>query len=351
MPDMHLKLVIRKVIKMKTILKTVLALMCAIFLLTACAAGEKVSDKTDAPPLQKITLMLDWTPNTNHTGIYAAKSLGYYKEAGIDLEILTPPKDGAMPLLGAGKVDFSITVQEQLAMALTNKNPLPVTAVAGILQHNTSGIISLKDKGITSFKQLEGKKYATWDEPIEKATLKTCVEKQGGDFSKVKMISVTVENIIASLQSNQVDAVWIFQGWDGIACKVKGLDTNYFEFRDVDPVFDYYTPVLAANNNFLANNQDITKKFLAATSKGYDYAIANPKAAGEILLKEVPGLDKNIILSSQDYLAGQYKADAPKWGEIDKDRWQNFFDWLAENKFIPRKIEPNEGYTNAYLPE
>ena len=121
---------------------------------SAAGASEKTSS-TDGQQLQTITFVLDWTPNTNHTGIYVADKLGYFKEAGIQIDIQQPPEDGATALVATGKAQFGVDFQDYLAPAYVSD--LPVTAVAALIQHNTSGIISLKEKGIQSPKDLEGK--------------------------------------------------------------------------------------------------------------------------------------------------------------------------------------------------
>lgn len=314
---------------------------------SAADASEKTSS-TDGQQLQTITFVLDWTPNTNHTGIYVADKLGYFKEAGIQIDIQQPPEDGATALVATGKAQFGVDFQDYLAPAYVSD--LPVTAVAVLIQHNTSGIISLKEKGIQSPKDLEGKTYATWDLPVEQATMKNVVENDGGDWSKVNLASVTVTDVISALQTN-IDAVWIYYAWDGIATQVKGLDTNYFYFKDINPVFDYYTPVLVANNDYLEQNPETAKAFLAAVAKGYEYAIENPEEAAEILCEADPTLDSEIVLSSQQWLADQYKAEVDRWGYIDPSRWDAFYQWLWENQLIEEEIPAGFGFSNDYLPE
>ena len=125
-----------------------------------------------------ITLVLDWTPNTNHTGFYVALEKGYYKELGLNVTIQQPPEDGATSLVASGKAQFGIDFQDYLAPAFSTDDPLPVTAVAALIQHNTSGIISMADKGITSPKEMEDNSYATWDLPTEKAIIKSCMEQK-----------------------------------------------------------------------------------------------------------------------------------------------------------------------------
>ena len=97
---------------------------------------------------EKLTFVLDWTPNTNHTGLYVAQSLGYFEDQGLEVEIVQPPEDGANTLVASGKAQFGVSFQDSMAPGVAGDNALPVTAVAALIQHNTSGIISLKEKGI-----------------------------------------------------------------------------------------------------------------------------------------------------------------------------------------------------------
>jgi len=326
---------------------------CMAFSLCACGntATERNSDATaekSTKNSKKITMVLDWTPNTNHTGIYVAQEKGYFKEAGLDVLVIQPPDNGATDLVASGGAEFGIDFQDTLAAAFSSDSPLPVTAVAAILQHNTSGLISLKKKGIDSPGKLEGHSYATWDSPIEQAVLKNVVEKDGGDFSRVKLISTYVEDIVAALHAD-IESVWIYYGWDGVKCDMEGLSTNFLPFADMNPTFDYYSPVIIGNNDYMKKNPDTTKAFLSAVKKGYEYAAGNPSDAADILLKAVPELDEKLVQKSQEYLSKQYIADAAQWGEIDANRWNGFYQWLNENKLVDNALDENAGFTMDYL--
>ncbi len=326
---------------------------CMAFSLCACGntATERNSDATaekSTKNSKKITMVLDWTPNTNHTGIYVAQEKGYFKEAGLDVSVIQPPDNGATDLVASGGAEFGIDFQDTLAAAFSSDSPLPVTAVAAILQHNTSGLISLKKKGIDSPGKLEGHSYATWDSPIEQAVLKNVVEKDGGDFSRVKLISTYVEDIVAALHAD-IESVWIYYGWDGVKCDMEGLSTNFLPFADMNSTFDYYSPVIIGNNDYMKKNPDTTKAFLSAVKKGYEYAAGNPSDAADILLKAVPELDEKLVQKSQEYLSKQYIADAAQWGEIDANRWNGFYQWLNENKLVDNALDENAGFTMDYL--
>ena len=344
---------------MKKLLAIVLVCLLAMAAVTGCASQKTNTEKAteaakataDSANKTKISFVLDWTPNTNHTGLYVAKEKGYFDEAGLDIEIVQPPEDGAEMLVGSGKAQFGVSFQDYLPPALSGEGAIPITAVAALVQHNTSGIISLKGKGIDRPKGLEGKKYATWDLPIEKATLKKVVEDDGGDFSKVEMIPSTVTDEVSALQSGTVDAIWVYYGWAGIATEQAKLDTDFFAFKDIDPVFDYYSPVVIGNNDWIAKNPDATKAFLAALKKGYEYAIDDPDGAADILLKNAPELNAEQVKASQKYLSKEYKSDVTRWGYIDPARWSAFFKWINDNKLSEAEVPENGGFTNDYLPE
>ena len=330
--------------------KMLCALLALVMLLglTACGAAKPGSD---APT--KITFVLDWTPNTNHTGLYVALEKGWFEEAGLNVEVVQPPEGGAEMLVGSGKAQFGVSFQDSMAPAIIGDNALPITAVAAVIQHNTSGIVSRKGEGMDAPKGLEGKQYATWDSPVELAMMEAVVDADGGDFDKVTLIPSTVTDEVSALQSKSVDAIWIFYAWAGIACEVAGLETDYFAFSDIEPVFDYYTPVIISNNEFLKNQPEAAKAFLAALAKGYEYAIENPADAADILMKAAPELESNkaLVYASQEYLAEQYTADAVQWGVFDADRWNGFFNWLNENDLVENKLPENTGFTNDYLPK
>lgn len=319
--------------------------------LAACKSKGTSDVKGSEEDLKKITVVLDWTPNTNHTGLYVAQEKGYFKEKGLEVEIVQPPEGGAEQLVASGKAQFGISFQDTLASCYASDSPLPVTAVATLLQHNTSGIVSRKGEGMSSPKGLEGKKYATWDAPIEKAMIKNVMEADGADFSKLTLIPSTVTDEVSALQTKSVDAIWIYYGWAGVACEQAGLDIDYFSFRDINSVFDYYTPVIIANDNYLSSNAEEAKAFLAAVEKGYKDAIKDPEAAAEILVKASPELNKDLVLASQNYMKDQYMAEVSQWGYIDPVRWNAFYNWLNDNNLVETKLPENTGFSNDYLPK
>lgn len=308
------------------------------------------SDTTDSTPTDhtKLTFCLDWAPNTNHTGIYVAEAKGFFANEGLDVSIVQPAEDGAEAMIGTGQVQLGVSFQDYIAGALASGNT-GLVAVAAIIQHNTSGIMSRKSDGITHPAAMEGHSYATWELPIEQATLKQVVEKDGGDYSKITLVPNTVDDEVSALKANMFDSVWVYEGWTVQNAIVQDFDVNYFSFISIDEVFDFYTPVIAANVAYAEANPEVIKAFLRAAKKGYEFAIAHPSEAAAILCEAVPELDATLVEQSQMFLADQYQADASSWGVINGDRWSRFYTWLNDNKLVEKELDINAGWTEAYL--
>lgn len=326
--------------------KIICILLILALALTACVGKENNTGKLEEN--EKVSIVLDWTPNTNHTGLYVANAKGYFAEEGIDVEIMQPPEGSTTSLIGAGGAEFGISFQDTIAPTFASNNPMPVTAVATIIQHNTSGIISLKEKEIDKPSNLAGHSYATWDSPIELAIVKKIIEDDGGKFEEVELIPNTVTDVVTALQTD-IESVWVYYAWDGIATEVANLETNFLNFADYGAELDYYNPIIIANNDYLKENPEQAKKVLNAIRKGYEFAIENPDEAAEILLEAVPELDETLVKSSQNWLANQYKAEVEQWGYIDPSRWDSFYSWLYENNLIENEIPAGTGFSNEFL--
>ena len=337
--------------KYSRLLALVLALVLT-FSLVSCAKSSNDENKR-ADEAKEIIVSLDWTPNTNHTGLYVALANGYYADAGLNVKIVQPPEGDAIAACSSGQVQFAVGYQDLLLPAFTSETPMEVTAVAALLQHNTSCIVSKKGAGMDTPKGLEGKQYLTWQSPIELAMMKSVVEADGGDFSKVEQIPDVPTDEAQDVNANPNHAIWIYYGWGGINAEVNNIEVDTFFFKDLNPVFDYYSPVLVANNQLINDDPETVKAFLAATQKGYEYAVSNPDEAAQILIDsdDTGALDgcEELVKASQKWMADQYVADAPKWGYIDPARWNAFYNWVADEKIIDEKLPENTGFTNDYL--
>lgn len=331
--------------------KKLTALAAALIFTTAILSGctQKKEEAQQPKALKKITVLLDWVPNTNHTGLYVAKDKGYFKEEGLDVNIVQPSSGGTAALVAAGKGDFGISYQEEVTYSRTAKDQVPVKAIAAIIQHNTSGFASPASKNIKSPKDFEGKTYGGWGSPSESAILKAIMEKDGADFSKLKIVDAGSEDFFAATKGS-IDFEWIYSGWDAVQAKLKNIPINFIELKKLNSDLDYYTPVIIASDAYLKANPEVAKKFLAAVTKGYQYSMTSPEDAAAILVKNAPETDKALAVESQKYLATQYQADAPRWGEMKASTWDNYTKFLFTRGLIPKDMKASEAFTNEYLP-
>lgn len=327
--------------------KRKLSLIILSILTLTIFAGCKDKD-INSNGLEKVTLILDWTPNTNHTGIYVAKDLGYYEELGIDLEIVQPSDGSSLQLLAAKQGDFAISYQEDLTYAKTSDNPLPLKAVATIIQHNTSGFSSPKEYGIETVNDFEGKTYGGYGGASEEAIIKTVMDKNGADFGKVTSVISGDEDFFAATKNN-IDFMWTFEGWTNVEARLRGVELNFIAAKDLDEALDYYTPIIVARDDSIDENKDMISKFMEATTKGYEYAIENPKESAEILTKAVPEISLELAIESQNYLASKYKDDAKVFGEMKDSIWNNYTKFMLDNNLINKDMKASEAYTNEFL--
>lgn len=333
--------------KKRRVVSIISMALASIMMLSGCGSSKKSEGEEG---LEKVKVILDWTPNTNHTGIYVAKEKGYFKDLGLDVEIIQPSEGSSLQLVAAGKGDFAITYQEDLTYARTSDSPMPVKAIATIIQHNTSGFASPKEKNIETVKDFEGKVYGGFGGPSEKAILQAVMDKAGADFSKLTTVDVGTEDFFIATKNN-LDFEWTFEGWTNISAKLRNFDINYIPLRELDERLDYYTPIIASSESTLNEKSDMVKKFMEATSKGYEFAINNPEESAEILVKEVPEIDKDLAVESQKFLAKEYKSDANRWGEMKDSVWDNYTQFMLEYKLINKDMKASEAYTNEFLPE
>ncbi|HEY8421781.1 MAG TPA: ABC transporter substrate-binding protein [Thermoclostridium sp.] len=314
-------------------------LICVIMLASGC--GSQQTGKI------KVTAVLDWTPNTNHTGLYVALSEGYFEKEGLEVTIVQPQEGTSEQIVAAGSAQFGISYQESVTFA--RAEGMPVVSLAAVIQHNTSGFASLVEKGITSPKDFENKKYGGWGSPIEEATLRYLMEQEGADPGKLQIVTTGDADFFQVSSTGEVDYAWIFEGWTGIEAKLRGIELNYIDLGKIAEVFDYYTPVIITSEKMISENSDVVQKFMKAVEKGYRFCIDKPEEAAEILLKNVPELDRELVVESQKYLSEKYQDDAEYWGMQKQEVWERYMLWLYENGFIEEKVDVTKAFTNEFL--
>eukprot|EP01052_Picozoa_sp_SAG31_P040743 SAG31_NODE_5981_length_2227_cov_3.720395_1_plen_367_part_00 len=301
---------------------------------------------------RKLTVALDWTPNTNHTGLYIAKAKGYYAEVGLEVELKSPmdftgsysgelgtdaEHDFPTPCgkVAAGEADFAMNSPEGCVGWNT---PPPgstrpkLKAIAALLQTQTSAIVTLKSSGLDRPAKLDGKTYASYAARYEGRIVQKLLQADGGtgEYEEVPHPFLHVWDV---LQDGNADATWVFMGWEGVEAQLKGVELNAFYLQDFGIPYGY-APILMAHPKMIADEPDVIRRFLNATARGFEYATAHPNDAADVLLagakeENKVELDASLVHASQKELASAYLDEDGRWGRMTESRWSEYLDWLS----------------------
>jgi len=336
---------------MRKQLVTLLFILTLILFISACQGSteEVVPQETETIEPISVTLMLDWVPNTNHTGIFVAETKGFFVEAGLDIEIIQPGEVFAEQAVAGGAADFGISFQEQVTLARADE--IPIVSIAAIIQHNTSGFASRAELTVETPADWEGLRYGSYGNPFEEPTLRVLMECANGDFNALEIVDTGFADPLALLDEGQTDLAWIFYAWQGVQADLQAIDLDIIMMEDwFDCIPDYYTPVFIVHENTTRERPEVIRRFLLAISRGYEYAIDHPEEAATILLDAVPELDEELVRASQAWLSPRYKAEATQWGEQSLSVWDDYSKWMAQYSIIPAPIDAASAFTNDFLP-
>lgn len=315
---------------------------------TPSVAGARPG-ATDAAALTPVTLMLDWVPNTNHTGIFVAQEQGYFEESGLEVRIIQPGEVMAPQAVLSGAADFGVDFQEQLTIA--RAEGLPIVSIAAVMQHNTSGFAARSDLGVSSPRDWEGLRYGAFGSPFEEPTLRALMTCDGGDYAALETVNVGFADPLALLAEEQTDLAWIFYGWQGIQAEIEGVALDVVMMSDhFDCVPDYYTPILVTSEETIAGRPDVARAFVSAVARGYADAVEDPEAAAGALLRAAPELDPELVYRSQEWVSPRYRAEAARWGLQSRDVWEAYASWMVDAGVIGEIIDVDQAFTNAFLP-
>jgi ABC-type nitrate/sulfonate/bicarbonate transport system substrate-binding protein len=322
------------------------------------SASAQASPSASVTPLGTVRLALDWTPNTNHTGFYVAQANGWYKDAGVDFQVLpyasTPPE----ALINAGQAECGISFQDALTFAATAG--APIMSVMAILQHTAQDIAVLASSDIKRPADLDGKTYAGFGGAQEEPTLKSVIKADGGTgtFKTVTLDTAAYD----ALYAKRADFVITFAAWEGIEAGERGIELRTFAFGDYG-FPDFYQVVLACDSRWLAVHPDLAKAFVGATVRGFRYAADEPDKAAALLIAQNPGVfDGNLQLpvKSQEFLSdGHYLVD--EHGDVGTQTlamWQGYSGFLYSQGLLtdkdgkPLSTPPDYAalFTNDFLP-
>lgn len=317
--------------------------------LAGCATGAADKDTTRPSDVAaKLTFCLNGAPSTLHTGIYVAQHEGYFDEAGVSVTIVQPGSEAVEDIVGKGRAQLGVSTQRRMAQVVLGSTSPASTAVAAIQQHSDAGVMSRKADGITSARMLENHTYALRGMPAEQAAVRCAVESDGGNFSLVNQVTYQNQGEEAGLDQDAFDAVWALESQAVQQAAVDDFGYSFFRLSAMDARLDCYGSLIIGNTNYLAANPTVVSSFLAACQRGYEFAMADPEAASNILCDEADGLDPTFVRQSQAYLKDNYQGEG-SWGWIDASRWATYFTWLSQSETTAKGIDINAGFTTAYL--
>lgn len=317
---------------------------------TAPSTGQATGQPTEAEATREVTLMLNWTPNAHHVGVFAALQEGWYEQAGIDLTVIEPADAGVEQAVATGAADLGMAQAESLLPA--RAAGVPVVSVATVLPVNDSSLFSLADDRITRPRDLQGTRYGGFGGALETEIISALMRCDGADPDTVEFVTLGNIDYLAGMDADQFDTAWVFSGWDALrAEQVAGVEVEQIRFADwADCIPNWFTPLFLASESTVADDPGLVEDFLAVTARGYELAVADPAQAAGLLLEQVPELDSALVEPSVAYYAPLFVGDAGTWGVQDEQTWMQFADFLTSSGVSDEEVDGASAFTNEYLP-
>ena len=320
------------------IARKVVAMIGAIAMLLGVAAcGQANSTDGEGTGLKKVTFMLSWAPDTNHIGVYVAKNKGYFKQAGLDVDIVAVAQAGAEQAVNNGQADFALSNLTNVGMYTTKG--AKIKQVMQVQQKPSAIWCSLaSNTSIKSPKDFDGKTFATFGSNESDAVIRRMIQSDGGkgDFDKVTVGTSTFQ----TLSSGKADFGGFYATWEGVQADMYGPKLNCFAEPDYGVPGNADTIGVITSDKTISSNPGLVKKFVQAAKKGYEYAYAHPNDAAEILVKEAPEANLKLAFvkkSMKTIVDRQYWGDVTDikdgsftFGTNDVKGAQQYFDFLAQ---------------------
>jgi putative hydroxymethylpyrimidine transport system substrate-binding protein len=335
-------------VKLSRLPALALALTALFLALGLAACGEKSEDVT--AEREPFSLTLDFYPNPDHAGIYTAKDLGYFDEAGLDVGIHTPA-DAAAPikLLAAGRTDLAISYEPEVLLA--QEQGLDVVAVAALVDRPLTSMIWLKQSKIKGIGGLRGKTIATAGIPYQDAYLKTILARTNLSPSDVKAVNVGFGLLPAIVGGRAQAMLGGFLNVEGVDLRLRGKDPVVTPVDRLGvPTYDEL--VLVARREQIEDDPEAIRLFIAALARGTAAAVAQPNFALKALLDANPALEPKLTRAELGATLPLLEHPGGKrpYGYMDPAQWEEFIGWMRDNGLIAALPPASDVLTNAYLP-
>jgi putative hydroxymethylpyrimidine transport system substrate-binding protein len=326
------------------------ALACAVAAALALAgcggSGSPAAADGNGRALPQATLILDWFPNADHAGVYAAIDRGFFREAGI---VVRPqvPSDTAAALkeVAQGKAPFAISYEPEVLLA--RAEGIPVVAVAALVTAPLNSVIARADRGIARPRDLEGKLVGGAGLPSDRALLDTVVRADGGDPAKVRLRNVGF-SLAPALAAGRVDAL-IGGYWNVEAVEVreKGVPVRVFRLDD-HGVPRYDELVVVTSESYAREHPDVVSTLLAGLARGQTWAAAHPAAAVGPLLRANPDLSRPLV-TEQVRLVAPLFLDHGVPLRMRPAAWARYAAWMRREGLLRKPVDAAAAMNVAFL--
>ena len=318
--------------------------------LAGCGSAQNtITPQSSA--FQSLNVMLDWSPNADHVGIYQAQAEGDFRRVALNvhLEYNTADPSAPLRLLAAGKVQVAVAYEPEVLLA--RDQHIPLVSVAALVQKPLTAIVSLGNKHITTPADLAGKTVGIAGIPYQTAFLDTILKHAGIPQSSVTTVNVG-ENLVPAMVSGRVAAtLGAYWNYEAIQLRQLGKHPNVIHMEQAG-VPNYDELVFVVTQSEITNHPALIRAFVQAVARGYASARAHPAAAVQNLLAENPteGLSYKLQLASVEAtMPDWFPTGGHPWGWQDPSQWNAFGQWMMDNKLISDPNAITDASTNELL--
>ncbi len=323
---------------------------------THCAYGGKFYP-------MKIKIALDWTPNVIHAGLYLAELRGHFTEAGLEVELIPADVDHntkrPIDRLLEKEVHLALCPSEHLINSHLMNPSAPLTAVATVMQEETSAFVTLQSSGIDRPAKLDGKVYAGYNTLLEENLLSNLIRNDGGEGVFEMKTPAKLEVFDAFLQE-EVDTCWVFMPWEGVIAETEGFRLFAFHLKDYGIPYGY-SPIFVTRTDVSDLENENLRTLLKVVALSYQEAVHHPVEVAKLLVKCVAHdnfSNLDFITKAMQVISKSFLDNRGQWGMMKPERWDTYIQWLSDhqllfdgqgNQLTKEACQVSNLYSNAWL--